>query len=294
MKYSLRQLQVFSQTARFGNISRAADSLAMTQSAASTALKELEKQFDVQLFDRVGKRLQLNALGATIRPSVEELLEQAVALEQTLSQQATVGQLKIGATLTIANYMVAEIMAAYINEQPSAELDLVAGNTADITEKILKYEIDLGLVEGQINHPDLNIETWLDDQLCLFCAPTHPLANKHIPLDAILSTPWILREKGSGTRQIFERDLPCSVSDINILLELDQTQAIKQAVKANLGIGCLSKIVLQEPFTAGTLVPIHCDPQLFKRQLYIVSHKQKYETAALKNFIAQVRHFRLK
>ena len=161
MKFSLKQLQVFSQTARFGNISRAADYLSMTQSAASTALKELERQFDIQLFDRVGKRLQINALGASIRPDVEALLEKAENLEYKLAQQASMGQLRIGATLTIANYLMAPIMAAYINDHEQAKIDLIAANTAEITEKILKYDIDLGLIEGEINHPDLNVNTCL-------------------------------------------------------------------------------------------------------------------------------------
>ena len=288
MKFSLKQLQVFSQTARFGNISRAADYLSMTQSAASTALKELERQFDIQLFDRVGKRLQINALGASIRPDVEALLEKAENLEYKLAQQASMGQLRIGATLTIANYLMAPIMAAYINDHEQAKIDLIAANTAEITEKILKYDIDLGLIEGEINHPDLNVNTWLDDQLCIFCSTDHPLANQTAEIDELKQSAWILREKGSGTRQIFERDLPCPVSELDILLELDQTQAIKQAVKTNLGIGCLSKIDLQEAFDAGTLAPIHFEAASFKRRLYIVSHQQKYITPALASFIEQV------
>ena len=113
MKYSLRQLQVFAETARFGNISRAATFLNLSQSAASNALKELESQYDTRLFDRIGKRLKLNETGAAIRPLVEELLEQAHTLETSLSQQSSLGELKIGATLTIGNYLTANLMVKF-------------------------------------------------------------------------------------------------------------------------------------------------------------------------------------
>jgi len=105
MKYSFRQLEVFLAAARFQNITRAAESLAMSQSAASSALKELENQFNIQLFDRVGKRLQLNELGRLYRPKVEAVLAQATELEQTFNKHSEVGALKVGATLTIGNYL---------------------------------------------------------------------------------------------------------------------------------------------------------------------------------------------
>ena len=116
MKYSFRQLEVFLAAAHFQNITRAAESLAMSQSAASSALKELENQFDIQLFDRVGKRLQLNELGRLYRPKVEAVLAQANELEQAFSKHTEVGALKVGATLTIGNYLAVGVIPLHTPE----------------------------------------------------------------------------------------------------------------------------------------------------------------------------------
>ena len=286
MRFTLKQLQVFAETARFGNISRAADNLALSQSAASNALKELEQHYDVQLFDRIGKRLKLNATGTALRPLVEQLLEQAQALEAQLRQEGIFSELKIGATLTIGNYLIADIMIDYFKAHPNARLDLHVANTAAITGGILNFQLDMGLVEGEINHPDLHINVWREDKLTLFAAPDHPLAQKPRLTEAeLLHAKWILREKGSGTRQIFERDLGALVNRLDILLELSQTQAIKQAVKSGLGIGCLSEIVLQESFQTGSLVPLRFEAGLFSRKLYIVRHKQKHLGLALSSWL---------
>ena len=118
MRYTLRQLQVFLATARFENISRAANELAMSQSAASGSLKELEQQFDVQLFDRVGKRLQLSELGRELRPEAEKLLAQAQTFEAALAGAETPGNLRIGATLTVGNYLAVPMIAAFREQHP--------------------------------------------------------------------------------------------------------------------------------------------------------------------------------
>ncbi len=129
MKYTLRQLEVFLAVAHFDNITRAADSLSMSQSAASGALRDLETQFDIQLFDRVGKRLKINELGRLLRPRAEALLERARSLEQDMTRHQAVGQLKIGATMTIGNYLAVGLIARYLEEQPSAKLDRQVANT---------------------------------------------------------------------------------------------------------------------------------------------------------------------
>ena len=131
MKFTLRQLEVFLAAAHYENLSKAADSLAMSQSAASSALKDFEQQFDIQLFDRMGKRLQINELGRLTRPKAEALLAQAQEVEVLLRQHKEVGNLNVGATLTIGNYLCVGIMAKYMEEQPAAKVSLEVANTAD-------------------------------------------------------------------------------------------------------------------------------------------------------------------
>jgi DNA-binding transcriptional LysR family regulator len=176
MRYSLRQLEVFLATARYENVTRAAEALAMSQSAASGSLKELEAQFNVQLFDRVGKRLQLGELGNQLRPQAENLLAQAKAFEQALAGEDVVGRLQIGATLTIGNYLAVAMIANFRRRYPQADVALTVANTATIAESVASFELDMGLIEGELHHPDLDITPWRPDELVVFAAPDHPLA----------------------------------------------------------------------------------------------------------------------
>ncbi|MBN7769487.1 LysR family transcriptional regulator [Marinobacter daepoensis] len=288
MKYSFRQLEVFLAAAHFQNITRAAESLAMSQSAASSALKELEGQFDIQLFDRVGKRLQLNELGRLYRPKAESLLAQATELEQAFSKHSEVGALKVGATLTIGNYLAVGVMAKYMNTPTRPKVSLEVANTSSIARRVRDFELDIGLIEGELQSPELEVIPWREDALTVFCSPSHPLARKKRLTDEDLrQAVWIMREEGSGTRQSFERGMHGLLPDLNILLELEHTEAIKRAVEANLGIGCLSKVVLADAFKRGSLVPLNVpDARKFDRHFYFILHKQKYRSAGIARWMS--------
>ncbi|BFN14625.1 MULTISPECIES: LysR family transcriptional regulator [Marinobacter] len=288
MKYSFRQLEVFLAAAHFQNITRAAESLAMSQSAASSALKELENQFDIQLFDRVGKRLQLNELGRLYRPKAESLLAQATELEQAFSKHSEVGALKVGATLTIGNYLAVGVMAKYMNTPTRPKVSLEVANTSSIARRVRDFELDIGLIEGELQSPELEVIPWREDELTVFCSPSHPLARKQALTDEDLrQAVWIMREPGSGTRQSFERGMHGLLPDLNILLELEHTEAIKRAVEADLGIGCLSKVVLADAFKRGSLVPLSVpDYRKFDRQFYFILHKQKYRSAGIARWMS--------
>ncbi|OMH25839.1 LysR family transcriptional regulator [Motiliproteus sp. MSK22-1] len=286
MKYSLRQLEVFLAIAHYDNITKAAESLSMSQSAASGALKELEQQFDIRLFDRIGKRLKINELGRLLRPRAEALLEQAQALELNMSQHQAVGQLKLGATLTIGNYLAVRLMARYMEAHPAAKVELQVANTSTIVARVANFDLDVGLIEGEIQHSELEIIPWREDELVVFCAPDHPLATKWQLNDTDLqAATWILREKGSGTRQTFDRALHGLLPGLNVLLELEHTEAIKRAVTEGLGIGCLSRIALLEAFSRETLVPLRVAGRDFSRQFYLILNNHKYRSAGIERWI---------
>lgn len=284
--YSLKQLQVFLATAETENISRAAKQLSMSQSAASNALKELETQFDMRLFQRIGKRLQLNDLGNALRPQAHALLEQANALEQAFSQHQSIGSLRLGATLTIGNYLAVPLIAQFKQRHPGANVRLNVANTKAIVDQLCQFEADMALIEGEINHPDLLIEPWIEDELQVFCAPNHPWAEQTVNNDTLLQASWIIREPGSGTRQSFDRAMSGLLSQLNISLELQHTEAIKRAVEANLGISCLSTVCLNEAFKRGSLARIYTPELNLNRQFYRVQHRQKFHSEGLKQWIA--------
>lgn len=257
-RFTLRQLAIFACVARLGSVSKAADCLSLSQSATSAALSELERLYDTRLFDRTGKRLHLNETGRLLLPRAVELLDRSREAEALLAGCSGVCDLNIGATLTIGNYLATLVIARYMQANPARRVQLHVHNTRDVVQQVARYELDLGLIEGHCQHPDLQVEHWIDDELAVFCAPGHPLARQEKPLELVqlAEADWILREPGSGTRATFERAFHPCLSQLNIRLELTHTEAIKRAVESGLGIGCISRLALREAFRRGSLVEL--------------------------------------
>jgi DNA-binding transcriptional LysR family regulator len=290
MRYSLRQLEVFLAVARGESVSRAARELSLSQSAVSGALLELERQFDVALFDRVGKRLRLSELGRSIRARAEIVFEEARELEAILSNRSTPGALRVGATLTIGNYVAAPLLARYLRGDKDAQITLEVANTEEIGRRVENFELDVGLVEGELSRPNLEVTPWRGDELVVFSAPDHPLAKKRSLTDRdLLGIDWILRESGSGTRQAFERAMTGILPELRIALELAHTEAIKSAVLSGLGMGCLSRLALGEAFRLRTLVHRPVPGRDFRRRFYFVLRRQKRLSAGTKRFLALCR-----
>ena len=290
MKYSLRQLEIFVAISRTESVSRAAEELFLSQSATSTALGEFERQFNLQLFDRVGKSLRINEAGQRLLPRAVELLDRAKEIEDLLDGHAGFGHMKIGATLTVGNYLATILVAKFLQEHPESRIQLQVHNTRTIVQQIANHELDLGLIEGDCHHPDIEVETWIADELVVFSAPDHPLAKQRkVSMEQLLQEPWILREKGSGTRETFDRAFHNHHAKLNIRLELEHTEAIKRAVESGLGIGCISHLALKDAFRRGSLVPLATPSLDLGRYFYFLWHKQKYQTAGMREFLALCR-----
>jgi DNA-binding transcriptional LysR family regulator len=286
MRYTLRQLEVFLAIARSESVSRASEALAMSQSAASGSLADLERQFAVRLFDRVGKRLQLSALGRSVRARAQAVLDQAGELERALSSRKEVGRLRIGATLTIGNHLAVALMARFMREHQGADVTLAVGNTEEIARQVANFEIDVGLIEGEIERADLEVTPWRNDQLVVFCAPGHPFARKRrLSDDDLRAAAWIVREQGSGTRQTFDRAMRGLLPDLQIALSLQHTEAIKGAVEAGLGVGCISRIALEDSFRRGSLKACRVPHRDFRRQFFFLLHRQKYRSAGIQRWL---------
>lgn len=290
MKITLRQLQVFLEVARADSVSRAAERLSMSQSAVSSALGELERQFDTLLFDRVGRVLRLNTMGEQLVPQVADLLDRSQAIEDVLAGRQGYGRLRIGATLTIGNYLATLLVARFLQNHPDSRVDLKVHNTASIIERLAAFELDLGLIEGTCSHPDLEVETWVADELVVFCAPTHPLAAREaLSLDDLRGVEWIVREAGSGTRATFEQAFRRVPYSPRVRLSLEHTEAIKRAVEFGLGVGCLSRLALRDAFRRGSLVPLAVPGLDLQRSFQFVWHRQKYQSAGMREFLTLCR-----
>jgi DNA-binding transcriptional LysR family regulator len=256
----------------------------------SGALLDLERQFDVALFDRIGKRLQLSELGRSVRARAESVFQEAQTLEGVLANQAGPGRLRVGATLTIGDYVVVPLLGRFMREEPEAQVTLGVANTEEIARRVENFEIDVGLVEGELSHPELEVTPWREDELVVFSAPNHALARKRaLTDDDLRGAGWILRERGSGTRQTFDRAMSGLLSELRVTLELQHTEAIKAAVEAGLGLGCLSRLALHDSFRQGVLKPRPVPHRDFRRRFFFVLHRKKYVSAGMRRFLALCR-----
>jgi len=293
MRYTLRQLEVFLAVARLGSVSRAARELAMSQSAASGSLADLERQFDVRLFDRAGKRLQLSDLGGSLRARAQAVLDQARDLERGFEGEREAAKLRVGATLTIGNYLAAELMARFMRQYPQAEITLTVANTEEIARQVGNFDIDVGLIEGEVAEPDLEVTPWRDDELVVFCAPDHPFARKRALSDRDLrGAAWIVRGHGSGTRQAFDRAMRGLLPELRIALTLQHTEAIKRAVAARLGVGCVSRIALDDAIGRGSLKACRVPHRDFRRQFFFLLHRRKFRSPGIARWIELCREER--
>ncbi|EGI76745.1 LysR family transcriptional regulator [Hylemonella gracilis] len=292
VRFTLRELDVFCAIARQENVHRAAETLALTQSAASQALARLEESLGRALFDRHGRRLVLNENGRLLLPRAQALLDQAEELPGLLGVggegNSAPFSLQIAASTTIANYLVPAQLAALRRAHPQARVALTVGNTGEVVAAVAALEVDFGLIEGPSHHPQLHIEPWREDDLIVFAAATHALASGNPSLQDLADAPWLLREAGSGTREEVERSLLPLLGRLNVDMELGDSEAIKRAVAAGLGVSCLSSSVVADLLAQGAVVALTDRvPGLppLKRMLHCIRHRDRAITRGTARFL---------
>lgn len=287
MRMTLRQLAVFVAVAQEGTVTKASDAVRLTQSAASMALADLEDGLGAPLFDRLGKRLQLNDLGRYLLPQALEILGRCETFEQIAKGELQSIDLRLGATLTISDYLMPDLMATFLKKQPQAHLQLQVGNTRQMIEAVSQFQLDLAMIEGSCSLPQLKSIHWRDDELAVCCAPTHPLAklNRALTVNDFENVDWILREEGSGTREVFDTAILKDLNQTNIRLTLGHNEAILKILAGGLGLSCISKLALVPMLESKQLVMLKTPFWELKRPLYMVIHRQKYQGPGLKAFM---------
>jgi DNA-binding transcriptional LysR family regulator len=286
LRTSLRQIEVFMATAQKGSVTQAAAAVGITQSAASMALAEFESQLGTRLFDRIGKRLALNEDGRALYPKAVEMIERAREMEMLFRQAGRAVDLRLGASSTIGNYLLPQIIGAFRADRPGSRIALEVGNTQQVINAILHFEIDIGFVEGPCLHPDIVAGFWRPDELAICAAPDHPIAQPGgAGIEALRQADWILRERGSGTREVVDQLLMSQLGGIRVMMELGGTEAIKRAVESGIGISCLPKIALIGAVERGNLVDIPTPYLQLTRAFHILVHKDKYRTEGMSSLI---------
>jgi len=286
---TLEQLRIFVAVAEKQHVTQAARELNLTQSATSAAIASLEERYDIKLFDRIGRGIVLTHTGRTFLSEARAVLARARSAEQTLRDITALkgGKVVVAASQTVANYWLPPRLQAFQAAHPGIDVTVRIDNTERVASDVREGLADIGFIEGDIDDAALSARRIDGDALVVVIGPRHPFAkHRKLPADWLTQTPWILREPGSGTRDMFERALKkrgLRLSDLAVQLELASNEAIRTAVESGLCATALSDLVVEKSLKANTLVQI--DTELAKRSFYVLRHKERHiskaETALL-------------
>jgi len=285
---TLEQLRIFVAVAELEHMTRAAQSLNLTQSATSAAIAALETRYAVKLFNRIGRRIELTDAGRLFVLEARAVLARASAAETVLADFADLskGSLALAASQTVGNYWLPPLIHRYQTQYPGIRLSLAIGNTEQVAACVIEGSADLGLIEGDIDEPALAVQPVADDELVLVVGAAHPWAKKRtVALRDLKTIRWVLREHGSGTRAVFESALAkfgVAAGDLDVALELPSNEAVRSAVAAGAGATVISKLVVTALLKTRALVAL--DLPLEKRRFSILRHKERYQTQAVREF----------
>ena len=282
---SPRQLEVFAAIVDAGSVRAGADQLGLSQPAASMALAELERLLGTPLFDRGRQRLRLNERGRALLPRAREIVERLRELG-TLAGDAPAGTLAVGASNTVGNYLVGDLLGEFIAAQPQVKVRLRVANSAQVLAGVLDFTLDVGCIEGPLEHAEVERMDWRRDELKVCVRADDPLARRRrLRVDDLRGRRWILRETGSATRSLFEDAGRGVLGPLDVALELGQSEAIKQAVIAGLGIACLPAVAIGDAIANGRLVALHTPFLALERRLALLVHRTRWRGATLRAFL---------
>jgi len=285
-----RRLQVFHTVAKQLSFTKAAELLFMTQPAVTFQVKQLEEHLNTRLFERSHGRISLTPAGLVALEHAERILDMTAEMESRISELTgqISGPLLIGASTTIAEYMLPRLLGEYKQMYPDTQARLTVANSETIENRVVDHTLDIGLIESASHHPNLVTRVCCEDELVMICAPFSELARLSIVTPKqVAMHPYISRESGSGTRECiddFFRNNGVSLDEVNLVMELGSREAIKGAVSAGLGVAVLSSTTVLKELKLEELVSIPLDPPL-RRQLSVVYPQEKFRSKLLQSFL---------
>ena len=277
MKISLRQIEIFLKVVESQNLTKVANDLGLSQSAVSMSIKELENIIGRKLFDRINKKLILNEIGRSFYQAVLPLFKKLADIETEFQNSEDKGSVRVGASTTIIDYLMPSIVCDYMGRYPNVKIDLKEGNTKDIVTLVKEGKIDMGFIEGEIEDSDIVKEVIGEDELVVVSA-NEELKAKNLKLADIADYRWVLREKGSGTRNVFLNYIKDSKVKLNIFLELGHTESIKSLLLSKKPITCISKLAVHNELQNGDLFELDIKGFKCTRNFYAICHKDKYKS----------------
>lgn len=287
---NIRHLRIFKMVCEEESITKAAEKLFMTQPAVSKAINELEKHLDVYLFDRISRKVYLNETGKLFLKKVIKVLDLYNDLEQSVKELEDNAMIKIGSSITIANFILPKSIVEFEKLYQHTPIEVTVGNAVKIEEMLYNNEIDLGLIEGVIYNEELMKIPISSYTLAIICSPKHKLALKEpIDINKLLQERLLLREKGSAIRDVFDSALLLHNLSANPEWTSINSQSLIYAVKQNLGISVLPKILVEEEITKGELFEITVNSFELVNVNHIVFHKDKVQTNSYKTLVELIK-----
>ncbi|HKK13671.1 MAG TPA: LysR family transcriptional regulator [Gammaproteobacteria bacterium] len=291
-----RRLQVFHTVARLLSFTKAAETLHMTQPAVTFQVRQLEEHFNTRLFDRTHNRISLTEAGNRVYEYADRIFELYAEMENSVREMTgeISGVLIMGASTTIAEYMLPALLGDFKTKYPEVNVHLKVSNTDGIVSMVENNVIDLGVVEAPVMNKNLVVEVCRMDQLVAVAPPNHPLAaEKSVPIQRMLEYPYICREEGSGTREVISDYFAASgvnVAEVTVCMELGSPEAIKGAVEAGMGVSIVSRATIVKELQLGTLVAVNLEPPL-ERPFSFVHQKQKFRHRAMDELLEFARAY---
>ena len=273
---TIRHLEIFVQVYREKSITRAAEKLYMTQPAVSVAIRELEKQYDVALFERLGRRLYVTGAGEALYARAVQMLEEFHGLEQGLERKTA---LRVGSSVTLGNFLLPRVAAEWQMRHPESPLQVTVANGGRLQQMLRDNLLDVAVIEGAVNGAELETRPFRQDRLVLVLPQEHPLAVlEHITLAQVLEYPLLVREEGSAGRRCLEQVLARRGLQAERRWESIDTQALLQAVAQGLGVAFLPRELAEG--VPGVVIRTLADED-FCRENVLVWHRHKRLSAEL-------------
>lgn len=284
---TIRHLRIFVAVCEQGSVTKAANKLYLAQPSVSLAISELEKFYGVKLFDRISRRLYLTDIGSQFLNYAKHIIHLFDELESGMQNWWNSGTLRIGSSITIGNYFLPQFVLKFKELHPQMKIYVTIENSQLIEDHVIANNVDFAFTEGIVDNPKLVVTNFFEDDLIFICGPNHPLAEvEEVDLVTLSRQDFILRERGSGGRNIFDGAMLAYDIKITPIWESVSTQAIIRAVGKDLGISILPHLLVKDALAEGIVKQLNVPELRLKRQLKIIYHKNKYLTPSIKDFIA--------
>lgn len=281
-------LKTFVTLAEVKNFTKTAEKLLMSQPSVSLHIKNLEKEFQTKLFLRSPKFLQITPTGEILYDRAKQMITLYEQTKQDILEQhhSIKGELKIGASFTIGEYILPALLIELQQQYPALELKIVIGNTEEIVQSVRMYQVDIGLIEGQTNDRELSVHPFMEDELYIISSTTHPLAQKEkVTISDLQNQAWVSREVGSGTREYFNHFIRSNGLKVKSLLTISSNQGIKETLINGMGLSLLSRSVIKRDVQHRNLAIIPMTNQTFNRTLSFVYSPIMQDKQNVKIFI---------